>query len=189
MKNILLSLAKFQSLIKPITKDANNPFYKSKYATLDGIQEHIKPILIECGLVIIQRNINNESGLYVETEVYHVDTAESIKSIFPIIVQKSDAQSYGSAVSYAKRYSLSGLLNLTIQDEDDDGNASSNKQQSIKQPDKWLNIMDSEKNYTKEWINILEAIKDKKINSVSDVRKHYKVSKEVESKILELLNN
>jgi hypothetical protein len=49
--------------------------------------------------------------------------------------------------------------------------------------------MDSEKNYTKEWINILEAIKDKKINSVSDVRKHYKVSKEVESKILELLNN
>ena len=47
--------------------------------------------------------------------------------------------------------------------------------------------VDSEKNYTKEWINILEAIKDKKINTVEDVRKYYKVSKEVETKICELL--
>jgi len=70
------------------------------------------------------------------------------------------------------------------------GNGSQNgHQNNTEQPEKWLNIMDKEKNYTKEWINILEAIKDKKINSVSDVRKHYKVSKEVESKILELLNN
>lgn len=69
------------------------------------------------------------------------------------------------------------------------GNGSQNgHQNNTEQPEKWLNIMDKEKNYTKEWINILEAIKDKKINSVSDVRKHYKVSKEVESKILELLN-
>jgi len=70
------------------------------------------------------------------------------------------------------------------------GNGSQNgHQNNTEQPEKWLNIMDKEKNYTKEWINILEAIKDKKINSVSDVRKHYKVSKDVESKILELLNN
>lgn len=70
------------------------------------------------------------------------------------------------------------------------GNGSQNgHQNNTEQPEKWLNIKDKEKNYTKEWINILEAIKDKKINSVSDVRKHYKVSKEVESKILELLNN
>lgn len=69
------------------------------------------------------------------------------------------------------------------------GNGSQNgHQNNIEHPEKWLNIMDKGKNYTKEWINILEAIKDKKINSVSDVRKHYKVSKEVESKILELLN-
>ena len=40
--------------------------------------------------------------------------------ILDLIVTKTDAQSYGSAVSYAKRYSLSGLLNLTIQDQDDD---------------------------------------------------------------------
>jgi len=127
MKSLLKSLSQFQSEITPISKDANNPFYKSAYASLEQIQEHIKPILINCGLVIIQKNINNECGLFVETNIIHVESGETITSIFPVIVQKADAQSYGSAVSYAKRYSITGLLNLTIQDVDDDGNNAGKK--------------------------------------------------------------
>lgn len=122
MKELLKALSKFQSEITPIIKDAKNPFYKSDYASLEHIQEHIKPVLINCGLILIQKTINNECGLFVETNLIHVDSAETETSIFPVIVQKTDAQSYGSAVSYAKRYSISGLLNLTIQDADDDGN-------------------------------------------------------------------
>jgi len=120
-KNLLKALANFQSKIKPIKKDANNPFFKSTYASLDHIQEHIKPTLIECGLVVIQRNVFNDQ-LFVETKILEVESGEWESSIFPVVVTKNDAQSYGSAVSYAKRYSLSGLLNLTIQDLDDDGN-------------------------------------------------------------------
>jgi hypothetical protein len=122
MKELLKALSKFQSEITPIIKDAKNPFYKSDYASLEHIQEHIKPVLINCGLILIQKTINNECGLFVETNLIHVESAETETSIFPVIVQKTDAQSYGSAVSYAKRYSISGLLNLTIQDADDDGN-------------------------------------------------------------------
>ncbi len=123
MKELLKALAKFQSEITPITKDATNPFFKAKYASLDHIQEHIKPYLISAGLIVVQRNIFlTDINLFVETKVIHVDTGEFETSIFPVIVGKQDAQSYGSAISYAKRYSLSGLLNLTIQDSDDDGN-------------------------------------------------------------------
>jgi hypothetical protein len=121
-KNLLKALSKFQQLVKPIKKDANNPFFKSSYASLDHIQEHIKPTLIECGLVVIQRNVysDNANQLFVESKVVEVESGEWESSLFPVVVSKTDAQSYGSAVSYAKRYSLSGLLNLTIQDQDDD---------------------------------------------------------------------
>jgi hypothetical protein len=121
MKNLIKSLAHFQSIVTPIKKDTTNPFFKSHYASLENIQEHIKPFLIKAGLVVIQRNIFNEQ-LFVETKVIDVVSGENEISLFPVIVSKNDAQSYGSAVSYAKRYSLSGLLNLTIQDSDDDGN-------------------------------------------------------------------
>jgi len=121
MKNLFKSLAKFYSIVTPVKKDTVNPFFKSDYASLENIQEHIKPFLIESGLVVIQRNIF-DGQLFVETKVVDIESGESETSVFPVISSKNDAQSYGSAVSYAKRYSLSGLLNITIVDSDDDGN-------------------------------------------------------------------
>lgn len=52
---------------------------------------------------------------------------------------------------------------------------------------KWLNVM-SGKNFTPEWKNLLDAINNGKIKDVSQVRKFYKVSKEVEEKINNVLN-
>ena len=129
MKELIKALAIFNDVCKPIVKDANNPFFKSKYASLDHIQSHIKEPLKIAGLVVIQRNIY-DGQLFVETKVIHADSGEFEISVFPVIVQKNDAQSYGSAVSYAKRYSLSGLLNLIIQDSDDDGNSASDNNES-----------------------------------------------------------
>jgi len=51
----------------------------------------------------------------------------------------------------------------------------------------WLNVIDKDKNFTKEWLNIKDGITNNKIKSIIDVRKHYKVSKQVEEKITELL--
>lgn len=167
MKELLKSLSQFQSEITPISKDANNPFYKSAYASLEQIQEHIKPILIKCGLVIIQKNINNDCGLFVETKLIHVESGENETSIFPVIVQKADAQSYGSAVSYAKRYSITGLLNLTIQDTDDDGNGASKKDQTKEQP----------KDTTAEISKLLESSKDLK-----ELETNYKSLSEADKK-------
>lgn len=122
MKSILKALALFQESCPPIVRTSNNPFFKSKYASFDDIQKHIKSYLSKNGLVVTQANIVADGLPFVESVVWHVESGENIKSVFPVIAGKSTAQDYGSAVSYAKRYSLTGLLNLIIADEDDDAN-------------------------------------------------------------------
>lgn len=63
------------------------------------------------------------------------------------------------------------------------GNAAPAPQQ---QPKKWLNITDSNGSDTKEWLNVITAINEKKITSIAEVKKYYNLSKEVEQKINEL---
>lgn len=174
MKTLLKSLVEFNKQVKPIIKGADNPFYKSKYATLDTIQQTIRQPLIDNGLVLIQSNVMSEGQLLVETRVWHSESGESMASIFPIIVNKQSAQDYGSAVSYAKRYSLSGLLNLIIENEDDDGNEASDEVTII-----------AEKPSNKPWLNEGTNEFDKAKNALSngfklvDIRKKYNVSKKV----------
>jgi hypothetical protein len=125
MKSILQALAKFQETCPAIVRSSNNPFFKSKYASLEDIQKHIKPHLHKAGLVVTQANVVIEGAPYVESRVWEASSGEHISSTFPVIVGKVSAQDYGSAVSYAKRYSLTGLLNLIVADEDDDANTAS----------------------------------------------------------------
>lgn len=195
MKNLLKALATFQTLCRPIVKDASNPFFKSKYATLDAIQEHIRKPLAEAGLVVSQPTKCSEGQAMVVSTVYHVESGESMYSEFPVVVGKHTAQDYGSAVTYAKRYSLTGLLNLTVQDEDDDGNKATasvsgvtgvtnvsgvtgvsnttNLKTFLDLP--WLNES------SPEWSKVVESLKNG--YSINDVRKKFKVSKAIEAKL------
>lgn len=122
MKELLKSVSNFQAECPKITKDANNPFFKgSKYATLPHILSIITPILKKNGLVILQPVVNNA----VVTKLIHIDTSEMIESVYEITCKDAtNPQQIGSAVSYARRYSISSILNLNI-DDDDDGNAAS----------------------------------------------------------------
>lgn len=184
MKSLLKALAQFHASCGPVTKEANNPFFKSKYATLDAIQEHIRIPLQKCGLTITQANKVADGQAIVETTVWHVESGENLSSEFPVVVSKNTAQEYGSAVSYAKRYSLSGLLNLTIQDEDDDGNKASNVQNSVQ-----VNEVKDDKPWIDpkhpSWDNVVKAMKEG--YSITDVRKKFKISKDSEQKLKELV--
>jgi hypothetical protein len=169
MTNLLKALHKFSTSVKPITKDASNPFFKSSYASHDHIQEHIKPTLITCGLVVAQPTCVIDGKEYVKTIVFHAESGESIESIFPIVVTKASAQDYGSAVSYAKRYSITGILNLTIQGLDDDGETAEGR--GVDKP--WLNKDSEQFNKAKNYI--LGG------GSISEIEKKYKLSKEVKT--------
>ena len=115
------ALAKAQGQIKGAKKDTANPFFKSKYADLASVVEAIQPHLSTNELSYIQLTIPSEKDeVQVETVLAH-SSGEWISGIIAVPVSKSDAQGYGSALTYARRYGLSAIVGVAP--EDDDGNA------------------------------------------------------------------
>ena len=114
------ALSSFQGKMTAVKKDATNPFYKSKYATLDTIWETIRKPLSENGLSVAQTmDVKNDKDV-LNTTLYHTsgEWISGMQSVNPV---KDDPQSLGSAISYARRYSLSAILGI-VADEDDDAN-------------------------------------------------------------------
>lgn len=144
LKNIARALAKFQADIKDPARDKDNPYFKSKYVALDGLLAAVRPVLATNGLSFIQSPVSNGQDMGVTTLLMH-DSGEWIESdSFMLHAVKNDPQSGGSAITYARRYSLSAVLGVAW-DDDDDANiatkgshSSSNAQNNI-----------SKDNYTK----------------------------------------
>lgn len=135
MKNIAKSLATFHELMGNVAKDANNPFFKSKYAPLESILPAIKVPLKEAGLVFTQMPttvsgpMGDNSVPALETKLIDVESGEELSAVVPLTLAKQDPQGVGSAITYMRRYALVSILGLNC-DEDDDGNAGSGKQAS-----------------------------------------------------------
>jgi hypothetical protein len=110
--------------IGKVQKDATNPFFKSKYSTLESVMETAKAPLDANGLFVTQTMDETEAGPIVETTVIHAETGEYITSSVPAIAKKGDnqMQALGSAITYARRYGLAAILGIV--QEDDDGNGS-----------------------------------------------------------------
>ena len=120
MKNIYKALSDFQAKCPLIKKDADNPFYKSKYAPLDTILPIITPILKEVGLVVTQI----PDGETLRTIIAHIESGETIEGSAKLVLDKSTAQGQGSGITYMRRYALVSMLGLNTE-EDDDGNKAS----------------------------------------------------------------
>ena len=109
--------------IEGATKSANNPHFKSKYADLTSVIEAIKPALAAHGLFFTQCPQTCDGGVTIETTLHH-ESGQSIAlgSLF-MPANRNDAQAYGSALTYARRYAL--VTAFGVPTEDDDGNAAS----------------------------------------------------------------
>jgi len=142
IKSIAGALLLFQNKVGAVKKDAVNPFFKSKYASLNTIIEHINLPLSECGLSYAQ--FPDESGL--TTILMHSESGEYLQSTYLMPVAKqNDPQAVGSAITYARRYALGAILGLAI-DEDDDANSATS---ATIQPNHNVNVAESKK----EWLN------------------------------------
>jgi hypothetical protein len=124
MKNISQALVKFHASLKPIQKDAQNPFFKSDYLTLSGIIDAIRPLLSANGLAVIQSMKVDSGNNILITTLLH-ESGEEIRSEI-ILPMNPDPQRFGSLVTYYKRYQLQALLLISTSEEDDDGNSVSN---------------------------------------------------------------
>jgi hypothetical protein len=131
IKNLAISLVQFNSEVSKVSKNAENPFFKNNYATLDNIIDEVRPILTKHGLSILQIPGGDGQNVVMKTMLMH-ESGEWIESD-PLIMKpvKNDPQGVGSCVTYARRYSLAAFLSLNT-GEDDDGNGSS--QQNTSQP-------------------------------------------------------
>ncbi len=107
--------------IEGAIKDSNNPHFKSKYADLSSVVEAIKPALIKNDLFFVQMNHEQQGGVCVETIVCHSSGGQMSFGKLFVPAGKQDAQGYGSALTYARRYSL--MTAFGVCPEDDDGNA------------------------------------------------------------------
>lgn len=129
IKNLSISLAKFQEKVKNPANTAKNPFFKSKYAPLDEVLNTVRPILSECGLSIIQAPSGDGEYITVTTLLLH-ESGEWIEpEPLTLKADKATAQGAGSAITYARRYSLSAILGISSEDDDDGNYASEQKKQ------------------------------------------------------------
>ena len=116
---LIEALVKAQQKVNDAVQDSSNPFFKSDYASLKSVLETVKPVFNEEGIYIQQVAHENEPGVSVETIFMgHGGSVSSGK--VPMPAPKNDPQGFGSALSYAKRYSLQMACGIATQKEDDD---------------------------------------------------------------------
>jgi len=123
MTTIAAAFIKAKKAFSPALKTSTNPHFKSKYAALDACIEAVNDALLDNGIAMYQQTFEDESGVTVETVFLH-ESGETIRSgKLHVPASKQDPQGYGSALTYARRYSL--MAACGIAPEDDDGNAAS----------------------------------------------------------------
>jgi len=117
------ALIEVQKILTPAHKDAENPFVKSKYATLNSVMGVCRDALLENGILLTQYPVPVDGeNLGLVTKLVHAESGQFQASLAVIPLSKHDPQAMGSAITYGRRYSLSAMLGI-VTEEDDDGNA------------------------------------------------------------------
>jgi hypothetical protein len=123
MQKIATALVKAQKAFGPALKSSTNPHFKSRYADLAACVEAVIDALNENGIALVQHSHECADGIIIETIFIH-ESGEMISGgKLHVPATKQDAQGYGSAMTYARRYSLQAACGIAP--EDDDGNNAS----------------------------------------------------------------
>lgn len=122
-KNIWAALQAFQEYNAPVQKDAKNPHFASKYATLEKVISSIKEPCKKAKIAYQQW----ADGLEIHTRVFMLENpTDYIEQVLEMVLD-ANPQRMGSAITYYRRYSLGLIFNLQF--DDDDGNAAAGLQQ------------------------------------------------------------
>ena len=126
-KTLNSKLLEFQKKVGIVKKDSKNPHFKNTYASLTQILGEVKPLLTECGLVLIQPISLDGVG----TTIIDFETGEKIETVISL-PNNLTPQQLGSAITYFRRYTLASLLALEI--DDDDAQMTNKPVQQVVQP-------------------------------------------------------
>lgn len=123
------ALVAFHKSVGKVVKDSDNPFFKSKYASLGDIHQVIDGPLSDAGLVVTHWP---EGEHNLTTRLLH-ESGQWMQATYVMAPTKNDPQGRGSALTYQQRYAIGAILSLNI-DDDDDGNAASRPVRQDKPP-------------------------------------------------------
>lgn len=130
MNHIAKAFVAAKKAFAPALKTSSNPHFKSKYADLAGCLEAVNDALLEAGIAVYQQTFECSDGVIVETVFMH-ESGETLRGgKLHVPAAKQDPQGYGSALTYARRYSLMAACGIAA--EDDDGNAASKPKPAAK---------------------------------------------------------
>lgn len=174
MKEIAAALVKAQMAFGPALKTSTNPHFRSRYADLSACVEAVIDGLNNNGIALVQKNHPHPDGVVVETLFVH-ESGEVLDcgQLF-VPASKADPQGFGSALTYARRYSLMSACGIAP--EDDDGNAASKARQGS-------NPLDSVKAPAKTGQTFLMQIPGKEPISYSDSKSYMDGMIEVREKV------
>lgn len=194
IKELFNAILEFQKKVGKILKTEENPFFKAKYADLSGVLDESVPKLIECGLVFSCTPCGNNE---LTTLVVHAPSGQYMSSTFSLNIEPSydkekenqkiawrsqpyfDSQKWGAAVTYARRFAITSILNLNV-DKDSDGNKLGNKAEEEKKP-----FLNRTKLGSSEVLpEYVEAVEEaKKTGSLESLKAKYRITKEVQQQI------
>ncbi len=121
-QTLIDALVKAQSQMSHAAFDQTNPAFKNaKFASLKSVIDAVKPALNANGIAFVQKSVPMDHGIAVET-VFYGHGEELSTGPVPVPIDRENAHGFGSALTYAKRYSLAMACGIRA-DEDDDGNA------------------------------------------------------------------
>lgn len=124
IEKIAEALAKAQVGIKGAVKDSQNPHFRSQYADLASVWDSCHEHLNANGIAIVQQTETIDGRMALVTRLVHT-SGQWFRSEWPIKPQQDTPQGVGSAVTYARRYSLAAIAGVAPRGDDDDGNAAS----------------------------------------------------------------
>ena len=120
MENIAKAFVQAQKDFAPALTDSTNPHFRNRYVSLQGSIEAVIGSLHKNGIALIQKTHDCDTGVRVETILIHTSGESISGGVIHVPADKQTPQGYGSALTYARRYSLMSACGIAP--EDDDGN-------------------------------------------------------------------
>ena len=121
---VMRAIGKVQATVRTVKKDGKNPFFKSKYATIESVLDSLMGATADAGLVVTQW----PDGDALTTIVCHTLSGEFVRTTIVIAPKEPGPQAHGGALTYMRRYSLVAIFMLA--QEDDDGEAAEGRQRA-----------------------------------------------------------
>ncbi|MGX9366248.1 ERF family protein [Desulfoplanes sp. PS50] len=119
ISNLAMALSRVQGAMEFAKKDSVNASYSSHYSSLAACLDSCRIQLADNDLAVIQIiRTGNDGVMHLLTRLIHARSGEWIESDYPIFCQIDNPQAVGSALTYARRYSLCAIIGIASEDDD-----------------------------------------------------------------------